>query len=178
MRTICQIFVIYILFQTVGYSCTCPIPKSLKALQEYEYEKSTSILIVNILKIDRESGSFDFEVIEVLKGKSKPSIELNGVFDKQCGPSITQLGKWLVYGNTRESKTLSINACGLSRSFEHPEYNVSAGHKPFPPPPSEPSSAEERNRHKERIKEWKDKNVASAKKNLEEEINNIRRKKN
>ena len=178
LRTLFRIFVFCTLCQSMAFACICPDTMSLKELQEHEFEKSNNILIIDVLEIDRKDDSFSFKVLEVIKGRSNSIKILNGVNNGYCGPSVLRTGKWLVYGNLGTGNILSINPCGLTRSFEHPEYNVYAGHKPPPPPPSEQSALEEKIKHQQSLEKWRHDNVAPAKKNLEEEIISLRKREN
>ena len=83
----------------MAFACICPDTMSIKELQEHEFEKSSSILIIDVLNIDGEDKSFSFKIIEVLKGKSNSIKILNGINNNDCGPSVIRTGKWLVYGN-------------------------------------------------------------------------------
>ena len=162
----------------MAYACICPDTLSFKELQEIEFERSNSILIIDVLKVDHETGSFKFKVVETLKGSGNSEEIFTGINFEDCGPSISRKGMWLVYGNMGMDNILSINACGLTRSFKHPEYNVYAGHKPPPPPPSEHSTLEEKIKHQQRLEKWRHDNVAPAKKNLEDEIISLRKREN
>jgi hypothetical protein len=162
----------------MAYACICPDTLSFEELQEIEFERSNSILIIDVLKVDHETGSFKFKVVELLKGSGNSEAVFTGINVEACGPSVFRKGMWLVYGNMGMDNTLSINPCGLTRSFEHPEYNVYAGHKPPPPPPSEQLTMEEKIKHQQSLEKWRRENVVLAKTNLEDEIISLRNRGN
>ena len=112
------------LVSTKAIACNCPIPKSLKAVQDYEFENSECIFIGEVLKIDSEKNTFEIRVLESFNGDEIGKI-YSGFYDKQCGPIIDGKGKWMIYANSYENK-IEINTCGLTRSFEYPESNITA----------------------------------------------------
>ena len=118
------LLLIITLISTKVIACNCSIPKSLKAVQDYEFENSECIFIGEVLKIDSEKNTFEIRVVESFNGDEIGKI-YSGIYDNQCGPIIDGKGKWLIYANSYENK-IEINTCGLSRSFEYPESNITA----------------------------------------------------
>ena len=162
------LFFIFILGFNSANGCTCTIPTSLKSIQEWEHENSSAIYIVDVVELDRSDDCFEFKIVESFKGKWTNAI-ITGNYDSQCGPSITQKGRWLIYGDYLDGKFM-VNACGLSRSFNNPEYNIAATNPPPPPPPEEPSSRDEIDQHKQRDFIWRKNKVPQAHKDLKDEI--------
>jgi hypothetical protein len=118
------LLLIITLISTKAIACNCSIPKSLKTVQDYEFENSECIFIGEVLKIDSEKNTFEIRVVESFNGDEIGKI-YNGIYDEQCGPIIDEKGKWLIYANSHENK-IGINTCGLTRSFEYPEDNITA----------------------------------------------------
>ncbi|PQB07308.1 hypothetical protein BST83_09175 [Polaribacter filamentus] len=118
------LLLIITLISTKAIACNCSIPKSLKAVQDYEFENSECIFIGEVLKIDSEKNTFEIRVVESFNGDEIGKI-YSGIYDNQCGPTIDGKGKWLIYANSYENK-IEINTCGLTRSFEYPESNITA----------------------------------------------------
>ncbi|MDD7913763.1 hypothetical protein [Polaribacter ponticola] len=118
------LLLIITLISTKAIACNCSIPKSLKAVQDYEFENSECIFIGEVLKIDSEKNTFEIRVVESFNGDEIGKI-YSGIYDNQCGPIIDGKGKWLIYANSYENK-IEINTCGLTRSFEYPESNITA----------------------------------------------------
>ena len=162
------LFSILILPTTKGFACSCAIPKSLKAIQDYEFENSDCIFIGEVLEFDSTYNTFKIKVVESFNGDEKGKI-YNGVYDQQCGPIIDGNGKWLVYGNINSENQLEINTCGLTRSFKNPESNVSATKPPRPAQPNEIISEAE---SRKQLDEWR----AKAKSDLENEIIDLRKR--
>ena len=86
-----------------------------------EYENSEAVFVGEILKIDTENHTFQIKVSESFKGSEIGKI-YTGKFDPSCGPRVDHKGKWIIYGVFIDSNILDINGCGLSRSFEKPEF--------------------------------------------------------
>ncbi|EDP95317.1 hypothetical protein U8527_15965 [Kordia algicida OT-1] len=118
------LLLIITLFSLKAVACNCSIPKSLKAVQDYEFENSECIFIGEVLKIDSEKNTFEVRVVESFNGDEIEKI-YSGFYDNQCGPIIDEKGKWLIYANLYGNK-IEINTCGLTRSFEYPESNITA----------------------------------------------------
>ena len=112
------------LISTSASACNCSIPKSLIAVQNYEFENSDCIFIGEVLKINPEKNTFEIRVVESFTGDEIGKV-YSGIYDNQCGPIIDGKGKWLIYANSNENG-IEINTCGLTRSFEYPEDNITA----------------------------------------------------
>ncbi|WP_127136573.1 hypothetical protein [Flagellimonas oceanensis] len=86
-----------------------------------------------------------------------------------CGPIIDKTGNWLIYGNFNDENQVVINHCGLTRSLNSPEDNISATKPPKPPLPNEKETESEIER---KITEWR----LRAKSDLENEIKELRKR--
>ena len=82
---------IIILTSSKAIACTCSVPKSLKAIQDYEYEISECIFIGEVLEIDSILSRFTFKVLESFKGLESGTIYI-GKYDPMCGPIIDETG--------------------------------------------------------------------------------------
>ena len=151
-----------------AFACDCKVPKSLKAVQDREFENSECIFIGEVIKIDTEKNSFEIKVIESFSGDEIGKI-YSGIYDDLCGPIIDEKGKWLIYANYSSDNLIEINACGITRSFKRPEYNVSATRPPEPLPPNEKES---KSKAEKKRAEWK----LRAKSDLENEIIDLRKR--
>ena len=78
------IILIWILTSSKAIACTCSVPKSLKAIQDYEYEISECIFIGEVLEIDSILSRFTFKVLESFKGLESGTIYI-GKYDPMCG---------------------------------------------------------------------------------------------
>ncbi len=116
------ILILTLLISAKSFSCTCPNPKSIKAIQDYEFENSDCVFVGEVLEVNMNDNTFKIKVIESFKGKDKETIYI-GTYDEQCGPIIDEKGKWLVYARFNSENILKINECGLTRSLKNPEYN-------------------------------------------------------
>ncbi len=159
---------ILILTSSKAIACTCSVPKSLKAIQDYEFENSECIFIGEVLEIDDVRSVFTFKVLESFKGEEHETIYI-GKYDQMCGPIIDETGNWLIYGNFNDENQIVINHCGLTRSFNKPEDNISATKPPMPPPPNKQETESD---IEKKMTEWK----LRAKSDLENEINELRKR--
>ncbi|QWX85417.1 hypothetical protein H0I23_07190 [Cellulophaga sp. HaHaR_3_176] len=162
------LFLILTLISYNAFACTCSIPKSLKAIQDYEFQNSDCIFIGEVLKIDFENSTFEIKVVESFNGDGIGNI-YEGTYDNYCGPIINKEGRWLIYGNYNTENLIEINACGLTRSFENPENNVSAT---TPPEPLPPNKKESKTQAENERTEWK----LRAKYDLENEVTDLRKR--
>jgi len=167
-HTLNILLLILTLISANGIACTCSIPKSLKAIQDYEFENSECIFIGEILKIDTENNTFEIKVIESFNGDENGKI-YNGIYDIFCGPIIDKIGKWLIYANYNSDNIIEINECGITRSFLTPEHNLSATR---PPKPLPQNKKETKLQAEKKIAEWK----LRAKYDLENEIADLRKR--
>ena len=115
------LFLIF-LIPNLSNACECGIPKSLKSVQNREFENSNCILIGEVLEIDSENDTFKVKVIESFNG-DEIGKTYSGIYNRYCEPIIDKKGKWLIYGNINELGLLEISLCGLTRSFKNPEKN-------------------------------------------------------
>ncbi|WP_438423875.1 hypothetical protein [Aquimarina macrocephali] len=163
-----NLILILTLVSTKAIACNCAIPKSLKAIQDHEFENSECIFIGEIIKIDSENNSFEIKVIESFNG-DEIGKTYSGIYDKYCGPIIDEKGKWLIYGNLNSENLIKINTCGLTRSLKNPENNISAT---IPPEPLAPNETGSKAKFAKQRVEWK----IRAKSNLEKEIIDLRKR--
>jgi hypothetical protein len=150
------------------FACDCKVPKSLKAIQDREFENSECIFIGEVFKIDTDKNTFEIKVIESFRGNKIGTVHI-GIYDQLCGPVIDEKGKWLIYGNYNSDNLIEINACGISRSFGNPEYNTLATR---PPKPISPNEKESESQAEKKRAEWK----LKAKSDLENEIADLRKR--
>lgn len=120
----------------MSYACNCSIPRSLKAIQDWEYEYSECIFIGEVFKIDKENNLFEVKVVESFNGDEIGKTYI-GIYDKFCGPEIDEKGKWLIYANDNTDSMIEINSCGITRSFNNPENNGVATKPPGPLSPDQ-----------------------------------------
>lgn len=106
-----------------SFACTCGRPISIEAIQIGEFEDSECVFIGEVLEVNTEEKSFKIKVIESFKGSDVETIYF-GTYDEQCGPTIYEKGKWLIYGDLNDQNIIEVNECGLTRSFANPEYNA------------------------------------------------------
>lgn len=107
-----------------SFACTCVIPTSIDAIQDYEYENSEFVFIGEVFQINVVEKSFKVKIVELFKGREKEKAIIKGIYNEQCGPIIDEIGEWLLYANLTLDNTLKINECGLSRSLKNPEQNT------------------------------------------------------
>ena len=158
-----------------SFACICSADMELQEARDYEYEKSEIVIVGEITYLSSDKKAFEIKILEKLKGDFQVGQVLQGKNNYYCEPIIDSLGTWLIYGGTENGK-LTINECGLSRSFDKPEENLFF-RPPPPPPPSHPDSIiDKRAREKEfmeRIEEYK----TIAFKELEVELTQLRDRK-
>ena len=53
------------------------------------------------------------------------------VFAQSCRAN-NEKGIWLIYGNYNANNLIDINSCGLTRSFNNPQSNITATRSPKP----------------------------------------------
>nr|WP_298996048.1 hypothetical protein [uncultured Allomuricauda sp.] len=158
-----------VLTSTKVCACLCKVLESLKEIQDLEFKNSECIFIGEVLEVDAFNDSFRFKVIESFKGEERGEI-YNGKYDALCGPIINETGKWLIYGNFNKENQIIINHCGLTRSFNKPESNISASKPPMPPQPDEKVTESE---EKKEMAKWR----LRAKSDLSNEIKALRKRK-
>jgi len=114
-------------------ACDCKTIRDLKAKQEREYKSSELIFIGIAIESDIEGKHF-VEIIELLKGAyTKKTIEVNSNAYCIVVPRVDN-DFYLIYSTKNKDGTITIDACGLTRSLESP-YLLNEGSDVFPPPP-------------------------------------------
>ena len=129
-----HIFILSILSFLISiksFACDCK-EKSLKELQDIEFENSECIFIGEVLTFDLENNTFEIKVTESFNGDKVGKI-YNGIYNEYCGSVVDEIGKWIIYANPYNESIIEINACGISRSFENPQKNIQALKPPVPP---------------------------------------------
>jgi hypothetical protein len=120
--------------QSFGYDCISI--RNLKKAQKENFLYNDLIFIGRAKSINPD-GSYELEVIEILKGTLADSTVISGTHDKFMGITPFEIGEtWLIYTMKNEDGTITIPDCGLSRSTRFPYYHGSP-HSPPPPPPLE-----------------------------------------
>lgn len=120
--------------QSFGYDCLRI--RNLKKAQKEEFIDNDLIFIGRAISIN-PYGSYELEVIEILKGTLADSTVVGGISDKYMGKRPFEIGEtWLIYTMKNEDGTITIPDCGLSRSTRFPFY-FGSPHQPPPPPPLE-----------------------------------------
>jgi hypothetical protein len=98
-------------------ACDCKTT-NLKQAQEFGYESSL-IFIGDVLSVDKEAGTYSFDVVEVLKGKTSSKI-VKGRIHTSCSGYPDQ-GRWIIYADIFDEEVIDFSSCGPSRSFHNPE---------------------------------------------------------
>ena len=143
------------------HACNCPIVKDLEKIQQYELKNSECIFIGEVINVDSENELFEVRVFESFNGDGIGNIYV-GTYDSQCGPKVDEKGRWLIYGNFGTDSELIVNSCGLTRSFENPENNISVPIDIAPAPV------------KDKYESWRAEWNKKARKALEIEISRLR----
>ncbi|TDQ17645.1 hypothetical protein DFQ04_2301 [Algoriphagus boseongensis] len=126
----------FLLASTISFASDCLRIRNLKKAQKEEFLDSDLIFIGKTISINLD-GSYELEVIEILKGTLAASTVLGGIHDKLFGMTPFEIGEtWLVYTIKNQDGTVTIPNCGLSRSTRFPFYYGSP-YLPPPPPPLE-----------------------------------------
>lgn len=117
-----------------GYDCLRI--KNLKKAQKEEFLFNDLIFIGRATSINPD-GSYELEVIEILKGTLADSTVIGGAHGNYQGIIPFEIGEtWLIYTIKNQDGTITIADCGLSRSSRFPIY-FGSPHVPPPPPPLE-----------------------------------------
>jgi len=151
------------------FACDCKHQGNLKVLQKIEFDNSECIFIAEVLKIDPETNTFIFKVMESFSENSIDNIQI-GVYDEFCGPTINEKGRWLIYGNFDSENRIKINHCGLSRSFKNPENNIMV----LPAPLLKPDLKINRKERDKEQSDYKRRAQKIAQEDLKSEISNLR----
>lgn len=133
---ICLLTILTFLSFSPSFGSDCLRIRNLKKAQKEEFLFNDLIFIGKATSINPD-GSFELEVIEILKGTLADSTVLGGIHDKLFGMTPFEIGEtWLVYTIKNQDGTVTIPNCGLSRSTRFPFYYGSP-YLPPPPPPLE-----------------------------------------
>ncbi len=133
---ICLLTILTFLSFSPSFASDCLRIRNLKKAQKEEFLDSDLIFIGKTISINLD-GSYELEVIEILKGTLAASTVLGGIHDKLFGMTPFEIGEtWLVYTIKNQDGTVTIPNCGLSRSTRFPFYYGSP-YLPPPPPPLE-----------------------------------------
>ena len=159
-------FPIVVIFLSIA--CICP-PTRLSDKQKEEIENSEYIFIGNVIEIDESNHTYKIRIIESLKNCAIEGLVYEAKNWKSCDPYINSTGKWLIYAQM-EDGYIKTNLCGISRSFKKPQDVISS----IPPPPL---IENESNKEYERKRElWKQEDQKRSKQDLENEIENLRKR--
>lgn len=116
-----------------SFGSDCIIIRNLKKAQKENFLYNDLIFIGRATSINPD-GSYELEVIEILKGTLADSTVVGGKSDKFMGITPYEIGEtWLIYTMKNEDGTITIPDCGLSRSTRFPIY-FGSPHVPPPPP--------------------------------------------
>jgi len=128
--------------------CDCMYIENLQTWQIEEAKRSDCVFIAEVLSIDNNLGKFDFRVVESFDGDAIGNM-YTGVYDMFCGPHIGNEGNYLLYLRFTDNGLLQVNSCGVSRSFEHPEYGIPVPKEmaPYPKEGGEQAWLKEFNKH-------------------------------
>ncbi len=128
---ICLLFIFSFFTSTISFASDCIEIKNLKKAQKEEFLYNDLIFIGRATSINSD-GSYELEVIEILKGTLDDSTVVGGIQNKYLGITPIETGEtWLIYTVKNQDGTITIPDCGLSRSTRFPFYFGS----PTPPPP-------------------------------------------
>lgn len=108
----CLIFIFAFLLWTPSFASDCLQIKNLKKVQRESFHENELIFLGKVLSIHPD-GSYQFEIIEVLKGTLDDSTVVGGksVNFYQQGPNeIEEI--WLVYTSKEEDGSITIPDCG------------------------------------------------------------------
>lgn len=130
MRTILTI--IAFTTWTTLLACDCKT-SSLKKLQDLSYDESPLIFVGDVLTSNQKTGTYKIKVVEIFKGQTKTTI-IEGKSLTSCS-GFPDRGRWIIYTETYKDGVIDFNSCGLSRSFENPQFIMVTEYK-VPPPPS------------------------------------------
>lgn len=130
------------------YGCDCMYIDDLQAWQVEEALLSDCIFIAEISDVDPNLGRFQLTVVESFDGDAVGTM-YTGVYDMFCGPYVAEEGRYLLYTRFTEDGLLSVNSCGVSRSFTHPEYGIPVPKEiaPYPKEGKEQAWLKEFNQH-------------------------------
>lgn len=130
---ICLLTILTFLSISPSFGSDCIIIRNLKKAQKEEFLFNDLIFIGKATSINPD-GSYEMEVIEILKGTLADSTVVGGINDKFMGITPYEIGEtWLIYTMKNEDGTITIPDCGLSRSTRFPIY-FGSPHVPPPPP--------------------------------------------
>jgi hypothetical protein len=124
------LFALFISISLQSFACQCKT-KTLSELQKLEKENSEYIFIGEVLEINESDDTYKIKVLESLNNKNIQGKIFIGKNWKYCGPIISEIGKWIVYGNIK-NEFLTLNECGISRAFNSPT-TLTDRHIPKPP---------------------------------------------
>lgn len=119
--TLLKLLLIYLFsFQlSISFACDCKSIEDLKKTQKESYNTSQLIFIGELVDSNK-NNSYQFKVIEILKGNVNDSI-IFGQYQSSCSDIPNRIGEiWLVYTNPNKDGIIDIDMCGLSRSFDQP----------------------------------------------------------
>ena len=130
MRYYLLLFLLLSNFQDT-YACTCSCT-DLKEIQRYDFETSQLIFIGQVTEIN-DDYTYQFKIVEILKGQHTDSL-INGNPLGYCEnvPRKQDLN-WIVYTSLDDDGTISMDECGLSRSFRMPYLLCEEASVPPPP---------------------------------------------
>ncbi len=124
--------IIFLFLGTSILACICAPIRNLEEKQENEF-KSSDLIFIGVAVEANENGNQTLKIIELLKGENaKMSIEAKTNDYCIVIPRINN-GYYLIYANRNKDGTITIDGCGLSRSFEFPYLSGEKGGI-FPPP--------------------------------------------
>jgi len=123
-----------------------------------------------LIEYDTSDYTYKFQIIELFKGESKTKL-IKGKSFNICSLFPTEKCKWLVYANYIENEIINISSCLISRSEIYPEYVQC--YPPPPPPPIEDSDVA----FDFDYEKWNQENFKRAKKDFEDEILILRKRK-
>ena len=166
------LFLIILFFQVTGiklFACDCGPPENLDSIRAQEYKNSDVVFTGKIVFLSEGWTEFKIQVTETFKGDIKRGQVIAGMNNITCVPYINGGGQWLIYGKM-ENGMLSINQCGLSRSFKNPDENRYFSIIPVPPLPVVRDSSSDAGRIKTMVdmgKQYQERAVAELKKEIE-----------
>lgn len=163
-------FAFFLIQSTPSHGSDCLRIRNLKKAQKENFLYNDLIFIGRATSINPD-GSYELEVIEILKGTLADSTVVGGTRDNYAGITPFEIGEtWLIYTIKKQDESITIPDCGLSRSTRFPFY-FGSPHLPPPPPPLEYSipifemeiiwlklqkkALRELQREVERIRKWK-----------------------
>jgi hypothetical protein len=111
-------------------ACDCK-SRTLAENQKSELNDSKLVFIADVISSDSAKGTYELRVVELFKGHTKETT-ITGNPQTSCS-GFARIGRWLVYAEVFDGKSIDFNICGLSRSFDNPQFANASEYYPAGP---------------------------------------------